>query len=243
MTPLLEVEGLCVAFGHHDAVRGVSLSVDAGTVVALLGLNGAGKSVTAKAVAGLVPVRQGVVRLADDDITVLPPEARVRLGLRHLPQVGGVVPRLTVAENLRLGGWVVRRRRDGRYEEVLAGVLERFPALAASATKRAGTLSAGQQRMLALARALMAEPRVLLADEPSAGLAPDAVEGFAAAMASLRAEGLGVLLVEQNIGLARVLADEVVVLDRGTVVYRDAAVHLDDGRLASLLGLGAGRGW
>lgn len=239
MTAALEVDGLCVSFGRRDALADVTLAVEAGTIVALLGLNGAGKSVTARAVAGLVPVRQGVVRLAGRDVTSLATEARVGLGLRLLPQVGGLVPGLTVAENLRFGGHVVRRRRDGRYADVLAGVLDRFPVLPRSLNSRAGTLSAGQQRMAALATALMAEPRVLVADEASVGLAPAAVDELAEVLKGLRRQGTAVLLVEQNLHLARALADEVVVLDRGAVVYRTTAAELDDHRLASLLGLGS----
>lgn len=237
MSVVLELEGVCVSFGGRDVVREVSLRVHAGSVVALLGLNGAGKTVTARAVAGLIPLRRGAVRLHGSEITTTAAEARVCLGLRHLPQVGGVVPDLTVAENLRLGGYVLRRRRAG-YGQALAGVLGRFPLLAEKGDIRAGCLSAGQQRILALGRALMAKPQVLVADEPSAGLAPDAVAGLAEAIGDLCREGLAVLLVEQNISLARSLAEEVVVLDRGAVVYRDSAAALDDDRLASLLGLG-----
>lgn len=240
MSLLLELEGMCVSFGGRDVVRDVSLQVHEGSVVALLGLNGAGKSVTARAAAGLIPLRHGVVRLAGRDITTTTAEARVGLGLRLLPQVGGVVPGLTVAENLRLGGYILRRQKFG-YGQALAGVLERFPLLDERSHMRAGTLSAGQQRILALAQALMAKPRMLVADEPSAGLAPDAVAGLAEVIGDLSREGLGILLVEQNIALARSLADEVVVVDRGAVVYRDAAATLDDARLASLLGLGPPR--
>lgn len=238
MTAALEVDAIWVSFGRRDVLRDVSLRVEAGSIVALLGLNGAGKSVTAKAVAGLVPARRGVVRLAGVDMTRMSVEGRVRMGLRHLPQVGGVVSDLTVAENLRLGGFVVRRRRKRRYPEVLAGVLDRFPTLAATMDRKAGALSGGNLRMLALATALMAEPRLLVADEASAGLAPGAVDGLARVLYQLRQEGVGVLLVEQNVGLARSLADHVVVLDRGTVAYEATAMDLDESRLVSLLGLG-----
>ncbi|HUP70824.1 MAG TPA: ATP-binding cassette domain-containing protein [Acidimicrobiales bacterium] len=237
MSVVLELEGVCVSFGGRHVVQEVSLQVHAGRVVALLGLNGAGKTVTARAVAGLIPLRRGAVRLHGSEITTTAAEARVGLGLRHLPQVGGVVPDLTVAENLRLGGYILRRQTAG-YAQALAGVLGRFPLLAERGDIRAGCLSAGQQRILALGRALMAKPQVLIADEPSAGLAPDAVAGLAETIRDLSREGLAILLVEQNISLARSLADEVVVLDRGAVVYRDSAAALDDARLASLLGLG-----
>lgn len=238
MTPLLEVDALRVSFGRRDVIRDVSLRVDAGSIVALLGLNGAGKSITAKAVAGLVPARAGSVTVAGTDVTRMSTEDRVGFGLRHLPQVGGFVPDLTVAENLRLGAFMVRRRHKQRYPEVLESVTRRFPTLAAGMGKKAWTLSGGNQRLLALASALMAHPRLLLADEASAGLAPSALDKIVSILSSLRDDGVGVLLVEQNLRLARSLADHLIVLDRGAVAYETTAAGADDARLVSLLGLG-----
>jgi branched-chain amino acid transport system ATP-binding protein len=224
---VLEVEGLVATYGAVRALDGVDLRVPAGSITAVLGANGAGKTTLLRTVNGLIRPRAGTVRLDGRAVTRLAPEDLVRLGLGHVPEGRGVITELTVEENLRLGGlW--RRDRAG-LRASLAEMYELFPLLAARRGKAAETLSGGERQMLALGRALMGRPRLLLLDEPSLGLAPRVVAQILAVLRRLRAEaGLTVVLVEQNARSALSIADRGVVLNLGRVV-----ADADAGRLAA----------
>jgi branched-chain amino acid transport system ATP-binding protein len=222
--PLLEIAELSVNYGAVSALRGVSLSVAAGEVVALLGANGAGKSTLLRTVSGLIRPRAGRILLGGEAIHRLPPARIVRSGVAHCPEGRRVFGSLTVAENLRLGA-AARADRDG-----VDGDRERiygmFPILRERMTQSAGTLSGGEQQMLALGRALMARPKVLLLDEPSLGLAPLLVRQIFRNLAELKAGGVTMLLVEQNINLALDLADRAYVLRTGEISLAGSAADL-----------------
>ncbi len=211
----LAVDDLVVRYGPIVALRGVSLRVQEGEVVALLGANGAGKSSLLNAVAGLVPVASGRVRFRGDEVQRLPPERIVRRGLALTPEGRRVFPRLSVEHNLRLGSAVVKD--PVRRAEAKERVLELFPILAERLGQEAGTLSGGEQQMLAIGRSLMAEPALLLLDEPSLGLAPIVAEQIFKLIERLRDEGTTVLLVEQNVHRALEIADRAYVLSTGSV--------------------------
>jgi branched-chain amino acid transport system ATP-binding protein len=236
MTAVLDVDGLTAGFGANQVLHGVDLRIERGGAGVLLGLNGAGKSVTLKCLSGLLPAWGGAVSLEGRELLWLEAEDRVRAGLGHVLQTKAVFPYLSVAENLRLGGAVVRQR--DRYRANLERVYGIYPRLAERRRQAAGNLSGGEQAMLAVARALMAEPRLLLIDEPSAGLSPLMVGQLAETLHQVRASGTTLLLVEQNVGFALELAEEVFVLEKGRVVYRGRAAHLDRDRIATLLGIG-----
>lgn len=215
-------------------VRGASLQVAAGEIVAILGPNGAGKSTLVKAVAGLVPISAGRVLLQGRDITAVPAHQLVHGGLAFVPQTENVFARLSVAENLELAAALVQRsRHDGR--ERLAPVYAMFPDLERQRRLPAGRLSGGQRQMLAVARALIARPQVLMLDEPSAGLSPKLVAQVFAKLAEVRASGVTLVLVEQNVKAALALADRGVVLVEGRERLVAAAAALrDDPRIADL---------
>jgi branched-chain amino acid transport system ATP-binding protein len=236
--PLLSLRGVTAGFGPSLVLHGVDLDVGEGTSLGLFGLNGAGKSVTMKVIAGLVPARDGSVTLRDRDITGLSPEDRVGLGLAYTPQARQLFPKLTVEQNLRLGGYVLRRRDKARYATVVERVYERFPRLRERRSQLAGSLSGGEQAMLAIGRALVCEPQVLLIDEPSAGLAPSVIEDVLHMLQGLRAEGMTMVLVEQNITFGFRLVDRAAILQRGQVVYEGDVASLDTARVARLLGVG-----
>jgi branched-chain amino acid transport system ATP-binding protein len=238
MTPLLEVHALEAGFGANLVLHGVDLAVEPGTSVGLFGLNGAGKSVTMKVMAGLVPARSGHITFDGVDVTALSPEDRARRGMAYTPQARQLFPRLTVEQNLRLGGYVVRRRDKARYNATVAGVYERFPVLRDRRGQFAGSLSGGEQAMLAIGRALVGEPKVLLIDEPSAGLAPAVIESVLEMLQGLRAEGMTMVLVEQNVTFGFRLVDRAAILQRGQVVYEGAVSSLDTAKVAKLLGVG-----
>ncbi len=221
----LRVERLHAAYGRLEVLHGVSLSVAPGEIVAAVGANGAGKSTLLRAVSGLLRATAGTVTLGGTDVTALGAERIAAQGLAHVPENRLVFPSLTVEDNLALGGWT--RRRDGGYAVRRAAALELFPRLRDRISLPAGALSGGEQQMLAMARALMAEPRVIILDEPSLGLAPKVVGEIISALAALRDDrGLAVLLVEQNVRAAFLVADRVVVLDRGQVVASGSPVEL-----------------
>ena len=238
MTPLLSLRGIEAGFGGNLVLHGVDLDVERGASVGLFGLNGAGKSVTMKVIAGLVPAREGTVTFGEHDITAATPEERVALGLAYTPQARQLFPRLTVEQNLRLGGYLLRRRDKPRFATVVAGIYERFPILYERRPQLAGALSGGEQAMLALGRALVNEPQVLLIDEPSAGLAPAVMETVLEMLQRLRAEGMTMVLVEQNITFGLRLVDRATILQRGEVVYDGQVETLDTARVAKLLGVG-----
>jgi branched-chain amino acid transport system ATP-binding protein len=222
---VLEVKDLTVHYGAVRALGGVELSVDEGSVTAVLGANGAGKTTRLRTISGLLRPRAGRVELDGRDLTRLPVEDIVRLGVAHVPQSGGVITELTVEDNLRLGGlW---RRDRAVLARRVAEMYELFPPLAERRARTAATLSGGERQMLALARALTGAPRLLLVDEPSLGLAPRVVAQLMAVLRRLCDEdGRTVLLVEQNARSALSVADRAVVLDLGAVVAAEAAAAL-----------------
>ena len=235
---ILELRGLRAGFGANTVLHGVDLAVEDGSRVALLGLNGAGKSVTLKVAGGFVPAWGGQVLIAGRDVTAAAPEARVAAGVGHVPQGRQLFPQLTVEENLRLGAYLLRRRSPGDYRGRLDAMLTRFPRLAERRGQLAGSLSGGEQAMLAMARALMNEPRLLLVDEPSAGLAPIVAAEVIELLREVNDTGVAVLLVEQNVALALDLAQRVHLMQQGRIVHTAEAGALDHEALAAHLGIG-----
>jgi branched-chain amino acid transport system ATP-binding protein len=236
--PLLSLTGVEAGFGPNLVLHGVELEVPEGSSIGLFGLNGAGKSVTMKVMAGLVPARAGVITLAGEDITALSPEDRVQRGMAYISQARQLFPRMTVEQNLRLGGYLLRRRDRAKYARVLGGIYERFPRLHERRGQLAGSLSGGEQAMLAIGRALVNEPKMLLIDEPSAGLAPAVIEDVLVMLQRLRADGMTMVLVEQNITFGFRLVDRAAILQRGQVVYEGDVKKLDTAKVAQLLGVG-----
>jgi branched-chain amino acid transport system ATP-binding protein len=233
----LRVEGLIAGYGANQVLHGVAFAVRPGEVVAMLGLNGAGKSVTMRCVAGLLRPWGGRICFGEEDISGLDAEARVERGISMVPQGRGIFPGLTVAQNLRLGGF---RMNTADFAARRAAVLQRFPRVAERLQQRAGSMSGGEQAMLAVARALISSPRLLLLDEPSAGLSPAAGRAVFDLFGELRAEGMTILLVEQNVGLAMKLADRVVLMQKGEIVEETAPSRVRDrARLLERLGAGA----
>lgn len=211
----LEVEDLWVNYGAIQAVSGISLTLSPGEVLVVLGANGAGKSSTLRAIAGLIPSR-GTVRWDGNDVSRFPAHRRSRAGLAMVPEGRRVFAPLTVEENLQLGSYTVR---DGtRRKELLEQVLEIFPRLVERRTSPAGLLSGGEQQMLAIGRAMMASPRAILMDEPSMGLAPVIVDTVMDAISRIAGTGIGVLMVEQNALAALDVASRAVIVDRGRIV-------------------------
>ena len=224
--PLLEVRDLRVSYGGIQAVKGIDLTIDAGRMVCLIGANGAGKTSTLKAIAGLLPVARESVRLDGEPVGGMRAFELVRRGLALVPEGRGVFPQLTVAENLAMGAYV-RTDREAIAAD-LAQVFERFPRLHERRGQSAGTLSGGEQQMLAIARALMSRPRLLLLDEPSMGLAPLVVARIFEIVAEIARQGVTILVVEQNARLALQACDWGYVLESGTVTLHDAAAALLD---------------
>jgi branched-chain amino acid transport system ATP-binding protein len=214
---LLELDQVTVDYGPIRAVAGVTLKVEAGEAVAVLGANGAGKSSLLNAVVGLVPASGGSIRFEGDEIRRLAPEQIVRRGIALSPEGRRVFPRMSVEDNLRIGGTVQRADRAA-FRAQHEFVLELFPVLRERRRQHAGTLSGGQQQMLAIGRALMARPKLLLLDEPSLGLAPVLVDQVFDLLGRLRGEGVTILVVEQNVRRALQLADRAYVLATGEVV-------------------------
>ena len=216
-TPVLEMEGVHTSYGPIRALKGVSLRVDEGEIVALIGCNGAGKTTTLMTISQVLRPRAGSVRLRGQELVGLPPHVVVERGVCHVPEGRRIFPRLTVAENLEMGAFLVRD------PAVIAERRERVhglvPVLGERAGQLGGTLSGGEQQMLAIGRALMLEPAILLLDEPSLGLAPKIVARIFEVVRGLREKGTTVLLVEQNANMALRLADRAYVLETGTVTF------------------------
>ena len=226
---LLEVRGLEVRYGGIRAVKGVDLEVAEGELVCLIGANGAGKTSTLKAICGLLPSHSGIVRYDGNEISRLPVYQLPRRGLVMVPEGRGIFPQLTVAENLAMGAYA---RRNTNMARDLERMHELFPRLAERRTQTAGTLSGGEQQMLAIARALMSRPKLLLLDEPSMGLAPLMVEKIFEVIRTIAAQGVTLLLVEQNARLALESSDRGYVLDGGLVTLSGPAKSLlDDPRV------------
>ena len=229
---LLEVDNVTVRYGGIRAVSGIELTVDAGEIVTLIGANGAGKSTTLRALSRLVPASEGAIRFDGKDISTLPPDAVVRLGLAHCPEGRQVLAGQSVQDNLELGAWV-RRDRAGIRED-MEKMYRRFPRLHERKKQAAGTLSGGEQQMLAIARALMSRPRLLLLDEPSLGLAPLLVREIFTIIGELNGEGTTILLVEQNARLAMQHSHRTYVIDAGRLVLSGRSSDLlEDERIIS----------
>lgn len=233
---LLTVEQLGVAYGGIHAVQGVSFHVGQGELVALIGANGAGKTTTLNCIAGLLPAASGVVRLDGAPLTGVAAHERVGRGLSLVPEGRGIFPRLTVMENLQMGAYV---RRDAAQVQLdLERMLALFPRLRERCEQVAGTLSGGEQQMLAMGRALMARPRLLLLDEPSMGLAPMLVEQIFEIVVKVAGEGVAILLVEQNAHLALQVSQRAYVMESGRIsLHGSASELLSDSRVqAAYLG-------
>jgi branched-chain amino acid transport system ATP-binding protein len=222
---LLEVEDIHAHYGTIEALRGVSLTVEEGKVVTLIGSNGAGKSTTLRAISGLTPASSGTIRFAGEEITRAPTEAIVARGVAMAPEGRHVFPRMTVRENLDLGAH--RRRGDGIAED-LERVYSLFPRLKERERQKAGMMSGGEQQMLAIGRALMARPKLLMLDEPSMGLAPILVERIYETIAEINRDGVTILLVEQNAKYALDIAARGYVLETGRVALEDDSAKLRD---------------
>ena len=221
---VLELQDVHVRYGPVEAVRGISLSVPAGAIVTLIGANGAGKSTTLRTISGLLAPAAGRIVFAGQPIHGRPPHEILALGVGHVPEGRQIFPDLTVWENLRLGAF--RERAPRLVQERLDVVLQEFPVLRERARQLGGTLSGGEQQMLAIGRALMASPRLLMLDEPSRGLAPLYVERVVEIVKRLNRQGISILLVEQRAQAALRIAERGYVLETGRIVLADAGARL-----------------
>jgi branched-chain amino acid transport system ATP-binding protein len=231
---LLELDDVRVHYGAVEALKGISFTVDEGEVVALLGANGAGKTTTLKTVSGVRPVTSGSIRFQGESILDVPAHRRVEMGICQAPEGRGIFPGMSVTENLEMGAYA----RKGSLAEDFTRVFELFPRLKERAKQAGGTLSGGEQQMLAIGRALMARPKVLLLDEPSMGLAPMLVNQIFEIITEINAQGTTILLVEQNAAQALQRAHRAYVLETGRVVKSASASDLlaDDSVKAAYLG-------
>jgi branched-chain amino acid transport system ATP-binding protein len=220
---LLEVDEIHAYYGNIEALKGVSLTVDEGEIVTLIGSNGAGKSTTLRAISGLTPAREGAVRFAEEEIHTLAPQAIVQRGIAQSPEGRHCFPRMTVRENLDLGAYL---RRDDDIAKDIEWVFELFPRLEERQKQKAGTMSGGEQQMLAIGRALMARPKLLLLDEPSMGIAPILVERIYQTIAEINRQGMTILLVEQNANYALGVSNRGYVLETGQVALSDESAKL-----------------
>ena len=231
MTALFEADGLELAYGAVPVCQGVTFWVGEGEIVTLIGANGAGKTTTLRGVAGTLVPKAGAIRLGGETITRLPSHERVRRGIALVPEGRRVFPFMSVRENLEMGGFKHRRDRK-RVRQSLEGVLDWFPRLRERAGQSAGTLSGGEQQMLALGRAMMSEPRLLCLDEPSLGLAPIVVREIFQAIRDINAAGTSVLLVEQNARYALATASRGYVFRGGAIIAEGSCAELqEDGRV------------
>lgn len=233
--PLLSVQGLVAGYGGITAVKGVDLDVDDGEIVTLIGSNGAGKSTTLRAISGLIRARSGAISFKSTNINQLPAHKIVSMGMSHVPEGRGIFARLTVLENLVMGAF---QRKDKEISSDLVHVYDLFPRLKERLHQTGGTLSGGEQQMLAIGRALMARPKLLLLDEPSMGLSPLLVETIFATIRAIREQGATILLVEQNALMALEVADRAYVLESGVVTLKGTGPELakDDSVRRAYLG-------
>ena len=222
---LLEIRDLHVSYGNVEVLHGISLDVDKGEIVALLGSNGAGKTTTLRAISGLIRPRAGKIVMAGQPLNALRAHQIVALGLGHVPEGRRMFGALTVEENLRLGGYLIRRDA-ATLAQRMARVYETFPRLGERRSQLAGTLSGGEQQMLAIARALMLQPRIIVLDEPSMGLAPKLVRAIFGMIADICNEGTSILLVEQNARQALRIAHRAYVLESGRIALSGPARDL-----------------
>jgi branched-chain amino acid transport system ATP-binding protein len=223
---LLELEGLNVAYGRIQALRGITLSVEEGQIVTLIGANGAGKTTTMKTVSGLLAPQSGRMTFDGEDLTKIRADLRVRRGICQVPEGRGIFPGMTVLENLDMGGFVRKDRRSAEFAADLERAFTLFPRLAERRNQVGGTLSGGEQQMLAIGRALMSRPRLLLLDEPSMGLAPQFIAQIFRVIEEINAEGVTVLLVEQNAKQALGLAHQAYVMETGEVTRSGPGAEL-----------------
>jgi branched-chain amino acid transport system ATP-binding protein len=220
----LEVKDIHTFYGNIEALKGISLEVNEGECVTLIGSNGAGKSTTLRSISGLTPPRTGSIKLGGDEISMLPPQEIVRLGICQSPEGRRCFSRMSVRENLELGAFL--RRDSTGIESDLNRVFELFPRLKERETQKAGTMSGGEQQMLAIGRALMGKPKVLLLDEPSMGIAPILVERIYETIAEINQQGTTILLVEQNANFALEVSKRGYVLETGKVSISDSSATL-----------------
>jgi branched-chain amino acid transport system ATP-binding protein len=223
--PLLQVRGLTAGFGAGPVLFGIDIEIAQGELVALVGANGAGKSTTLGTLSGLVPATSGSVSFSGSDVTNARPEAIVKAGIAHVPQGRRLFGTVSVEKNLRLGAYV---RRDRDIDADLTRVLDYFPALKDKLAREAGTLSGGEQQMVALGRGLMAKPKLLMVDELSLGLAPKIVDRLIDVMKEIHAAGTALMLVEQDVLVALDVADRAYVLENGRIVMSGNAAELKD---------------
>ncbi len=221
---LLEVKDVHTYYGNIEALKGISIEVEEGECVTLIGSNGAGKSTTLRSISGLTPPRQGSIRFQDREITETPPQEIVSMGVAHSPEGRHVFSRMTVYENLMLGAYL--RRDDSGIQEDLDRVFSLFPRLKERERQKGGTMSGGEQQMLAIGRALMAQPTLLLLDEPSMGIAPILVERIYETIAEINKQGTTILLVEQNANFALDVSKRAYVLETGKVTLSDQSSAL-----------------
>lgn len=235
---MLEIESLTTGYGRLDVVSDLSLSVTGEKRIVIMGANGAGKTTLCKCVSGIIPAKSGNIRFMGEDVTRMSPEARVRRGIVQVPEGRQIFPRMTVLENLKLGAYLY----GAPTQEEFGGVFALFPILEERAQQLGGLLSGGEQQMLAIARAILTRPRLLMLDEPSQGLAPIAVRQVADAVNRIAESGVAILLVEQNLSLARASGEYAYVLAEGHVeISGDVdAVLSEEAVIASYLG-GAAR--
>ena len=225
MAHLLELDDIRTSYGSIEALKGISLTVDEGEVVTLIGSNGAGKSTTLRSISGLTPPRTGSIKFRGEEISTLPAQEIVRLGISQSPEGRHCFQRMTVRENLELGAYL---RRDANVAGDMERVLDLFPRLRERERQKAGTMSGGEQQMLAMGRALMADPSLLLLDEPSMGLAPILVDRIYETVREINKQGTTILLVEQNANYALDVSSRGYVLETGKVVLADKSAALRD---------------
>jgi branched-chain amino acid transport system ATP-binding protein len=233
--PILDVQDVHTYYGNIEALKGVTLTVEQGEIVTLIGSNGAGKTTTLRTIAGVLRPRRGTVRMDASDLTKTPANEIVRLGIAHSPEGRRIFARMTVRENLEMGAFA---RGSADLNEDYERVYTLFPRIKERLKQRAGTLSGGEQQMLAIGRALMARPKLLLLDEPSMGLAPVLVELVFQTIKEINAQGMTVLLVEQNAHMALTIANRGYVLQTGTIVLTDTAKALANNEMVRKAYLG-----